>query len=87
MMSRKFRDSQDLVAKWDEDGDVDFYDWAKVLLKEDIPDFIAWLQEGPPKPKWRITREFDFKPTFAQGPPFSRIWTVLTDDDVDEVEG
>jgi hypothetical protein len=59
---------------------------ARIPLEE-LPAFIAWLQEGPPKPKWRITREFDEKPgviTFYTG---NTIDTYnLTDDDVEEVE-
>ena len=51
-----------------------------------IPAFIEWLQEGPPKPKWRITREFD-RPPYYVG--FRNQLTTdvafLSDDDVEEV--
>jgi hypothetical protein len=65
---------------------------ARIPLEE-LPAFIAWLQEGPPKPKWRITREFNFKPDFViqvEDATHSRLaneaWIPLADKDV-EVDG
>ena len=60
---------------------------ASIIVDEDIPDFIAWLQEGPPKPKWRITREFDERPiqAFTRNSLSFYDRQTLTDDDVEEV--
>ena len=89
-MSREFRDNADTkLAWWTKDG-------TQVLAPYGIdawimPAFIAWLQEGPPKKKWRITLEFTSKPRAVMCFGTEKIFNLdgshvlLTDDDIEEV--
>jgi hypothetical protein len=89
-MSKEFRDSHGKKrAQWTVIG---CFDLLHDIPAEDIPAFIVWLQEGPPKKEWRITRTFGFKPVFVSdrvdenGVAIVHCFSFLTDDDVEEVE-
>lgn len=55
-MGREFRNGRRdfIAARWSEHGDV--LPQGRIEA-DDIPTFIAWLQEGSPKPKVRVLRE------------------------------
>ena len=64
-MSREFNPDADyVVAEW-ADGSV-MVD-SHGIAADEIPAFVAWLQEGPPKKRYRITKTFDFKPASVYG--------------------
>ncbi len=56
-MSKEFRPHKDdlWAVRWNEFGgfDLNKSEWNGIG-PDDIPAFIAWLQEGPPKKRWRI---------------------------------
>lgn len=47
------------TAYWSRDGELVVRTGAR---PDDVPAFIAWLQEGPPKKRWRITKTFPERP-------------------------
>lgn len=51
----------------------------------ELPAFIAWLQEGPPKKEWTITRKFKDKPTGIVVSHPGGDYITLTDADVEDV--
>lgn len=80
-----------IYARWDKLGGFDLVG-AVGIPAEAIHAFIEWLEEGPPKKRYRITRTFDERPSFAiavEDATHSRLgnesWTPLTDADIEEV--
>lgn len=78
-------------AQWQDDGTLTFFgSTAAGMSRKDAYQFAEWLAIGPPPVRYRITREFDQKPSHVvQGaivdciPPWNTI--TLTDADIKEV--
>ena len=77
----------DRIAWWGTLGDPGEMILNHNLLKlEDIPGFIEWLQKGPPKPQYRITKVFVAKPVrVTTGWGDGERYHHLKDADIEEV--
>jgi hypothetical protein len=83
-MSKEFRGGDRCIAAvWDDNGHMNV---KPTIGVNDIPAFIAWLQEGPPKKRYRITKTFDKRPGvvsyFTESTDYHN---TLTDSDIEEV--
>ena len=75
-------------AEWFNDGSGVKVHYGGTIHAHDIPAFIEWLQEGPPKPKYRITKTFDREPQyvgFRDHFHFTTDAAFLTDNDIEEI--
>lgn len=83
-MSREFeKDIGGGKAHWYRDGSGVSAPFGMALATKDIPALITWLQEGPPKKRYRITRTFNFAPQIVSKWPGPS--ADITDDDIEEV--
>lgn len=91
-MSKVFRNASGIeFMEWLSDGVGMVGPYSNIHTK-DIPAFIAWLQEGPPKKRWRATFTSDVRPEFmdvfpadyaGRYPQVERV--LLSPDDIEEV--
>lgn len=89
-MSKEFPESKSGkgIFRWGDDGGMNFTGRYLGVNPEDIPALIAWLQEGPPQKRWRITRTFEFQPGVvdrAGPPPHTGLPVFLHEGDVEKV--
>jgi hypothetical protein len=87
-MNEEFKDETTgaRLAWWYEDGSGFRTESFGIHISQ-IPAFKEWLSVGPPKPKWRITREFPEKPTYVhmgRNSQENRCF-LLTDEDIEKV--
>jgi len=50
--------------------------------KNHISEFYEWIDQGPPKPRYRITKTFHERPSYVSTPDGSYEW--ISNNDIEE---
>jgi hypothetical protein len=83
LRERSLQDCINVLAEWDDQGNLVVDNGGWILNAENIAKLQAFITDGPPKKRYRITRTFEEKPEWV-GVVYRSV--TLNPEDIEEVQ-